>query len=183
MTECSVADCTAAAAVGRRGFCHKHYKRQYRYGDPNTCLRRTAGEGELTTSGYIYHNSEGKQGYEHVIIVEKALGKKLPIGAVVHHIDGNPANNQANNLVVCPNHQYHKLLHTRAQWIDYLNYPSDEGIDAPNHDYRTRWIARIKVNKKKLHIGSFRSRAEAIDARCTVIKLLLGGSSFKGQSL
>jgi len=45
-------------------------------------------------------------------IARKALGKSLPKGAIVHHIDGNPANNRNDNLLVC-NRSYHLLLHQR----------------------------------------------------------------------
>src|SRR5574343_611255 len=51
----------------------------------------------------------------HILVAEKALGKYLPLRAVVHHVDGNGLNNENNNLVVCENTQYHWLLHMRAR--------------------------------------------------------------------
>lgn len=56
--------------------------------------------------------------YEHILIAEKALGKKLPKEARVHHIDGNGKNNSNTNLVICPNESYHKLLHIRQTALD-----------------------------------------------------------------
>lgn len=53
--------------------------------------------------------------YEHVLVAEKALGKRLPAGAHVHHVDENPRNNERRNLVICQDVAYHKLLHYRAQ--------------------------------------------------------------------
>jgi len=50
---------------------------------------------------------------EHIHVAEKALGKRLPKGAIVHHVDGNPRNNAGSNLVICPSQAYHKLLHNR----------------------------------------------------------------------
>jgi len=50
-----------------------------------------------------------------VLIAEKTLGKPLPIGAVVHHIDENPSNDSSNNLVICQDHLYHKFLHRRVR--------------------------------------------------------------------
>lgn len=52
---------------------------------------------------------------EHILIIEKALGKYLPRRCVGHHVDGNTLNNSNNNLVACENNAYHKLLHKRAR--------------------------------------------------------------------
>jgi hypothetical protein len=52
---------------------------------------------------------------EHILIAESALGKYLPTGAEVHHIDQNRRNNSNANLVICENREYHRLLHTRTQ--------------------------------------------------------------------
>ena len=54
----------------------------------------------------------------HVHVAEQALGKPLPYGAVVHHIDGNGLNNAPDNLVICPSEQYHQLLHLRQRALD-----------------------------------------------------------------
>lgn len=52
---------------------------------------------------------------EHILLVEKALGKAMPVGAVVHHVDGDSKNNAPSNLVVCQNEAYHSLLHRRTR--------------------------------------------------------------------
>lgn len=51
----------------------------------------------------------------HVWIAERVLGRALPPGAEVHHIDENPFNNTPTNLVICPDAAYHKLLHKRMR--------------------------------------------------------------------
>jgi hypothetical protein len=73
-----------------------------------------------TKAGYIKvrmpdHPRADDQGrvFEHILAVEKAIGHFLPPEAEVHHIDENPSNNRNNNLVVCPTHEYHMLLHRR----------------------------------------------------------------------
>jgi len=71
-------------------------------------MKRKNGDG----LGYI-----GKDGLKnlHVLIAEKALGKVLPKGAEVHHVDEDKSNNEPTNLVICPSRAYHMLLHMRAR--------------------------------------------------------------------
>jgi hypothetical protein len=45
---------------------------------------------------------------EHRLLAEKALGKSLPVKAVVHHHD-------PEQLVVCQDQAYHMLLHARGK--------------------------------------------------------------------
>ena len=52
---------------------------------------------------------------KHRDIAERALGKRLPEGAHVHHFDGDHSNDTPTNLVVCPDAAYHFLLHHRTQ--------------------------------------------------------------------
>lgn len=59
----------------------------------------------------VVDSAEGKRELLHKVICERVLGKKLPKGAVVHHVDNNPLNNRTNNLVICEDVAYHHLLH------------------------------------------------------------------------
>lgn len=79
---------------------------------------RNDGEGTITRFGYVMHGSNGKKKFEHVLVVEKALGHELPAGAEIHHINENRQDNRATNLVVCQNKAYHKLLHVRATALE-----------------------------------------------------------------
>ena len=54
---------------------------------------------------------------QHVLIAERVLGKPLPAGAVVHHVDGNRLNNANSNLVICQDQSYHMHLHVRMKRI------------------------------------------------------------------
>jgi hypothetical protein len=59
--------------------------------------------------------SKTDDGYkaEHILIVERVLGKRLPVGAVVHHVNGDGTDNRNENLIACNDQAYHRLLHRR----------------------------------------------------------------------
>ena len=60
---------------------------------------------------------------EHLYKAELALGKRLPKGAVVHHIDGNSRNNENSNLLICPSQGYHLMLHVRERALAATGNP------------------------------------------------------------
>lgn len=80
-------------------------------------LARCDGAGTLR-EGYRVLSVDGVQRREHILIAERALGKPLPAGAEVHHVDRNRSNNAPRNLVVCPDSAYHQLLHRRQRALD-----------------------------------------------------------------
>lgn len=51
----------------------------------------------------------------HIVVAEKALGRQLPKGAVVHHANEIRHDNRPSNLVICPDRAYHHLLHQRLR--------------------------------------------------------------------
>ena len=114
-TICSIQGCNRVLQAG--GMCGMHIKRLRRNGDPMIVTMNAAGEG-TTKQGRKVITVEGKQMFEHVVIAERALGKPLPPGAVVHHVDEDPSNNAHDNLVICPNQAYHLLLHQRVRALD-----------------------------------------------------------------
>lgn len=109
------------------GYCSTHNNRIKSGLDVGTAelLRRKKGEGTIS-NGYHSIGINRKFKYAHRIVAERALGKPLPKGAVVHHVDGNKSNNENTNLVICENQAYHRLIHRRenalkacgnANWI------------------------------------------------------------------
>ncbi len=78
-----------------------------------------------TQPQYLYSHFDGKRPVMvHRDIAEKAYGKKLPLGAIVHHADADPYNNENTNLVICPNEAYHNLLHLRLKAFAASGNPS-----------------------------------------------------------
>ena len=66
--------------------------------------------------------------YEHIAVAERCLGRQLPTGAQVHHLDGNKHNNAPSNLVICQDLAYHKLLHVRQRVKDAGGDPNSERL-------------------------------------------------------
>ena len=72
--------------------------------------------------GRYISGGSGKR--QHVKIAEAILGRELPDGAIVHHIDGNGRNNVPSNLVICPSEEYHQLLHLRQRAFEASGKPA-----------------------------------------------------------
>jgi len=77
-----------------------------------------SGAIHAATGGYLFKTKGGKTKYLHVEAAEAALGKPLPPGAEVHHVNGNPSDNRNENLVICRDHEYHSLLHMRTAALE-----------------------------------------------------------------
>jgi hypothetical protein len=52
---------------------------------------------------------------EHRLVVETETGKALRTNQHVHHIDGNPHNNDIKNLLVCSSGM-HRAIHNHKEW-------------------------------------------------------------------
>jgi hypothetical protein len=120
--------CTVIACNGRvlaRGLCSRHYQKWRTRGDPLIGASRAPnGAGYINGQGYHRRREGGVEKPEHVRIAEKALGKPLPAGAVVHHVDENRANNAPTNLVICPDAAYHNLIHQRMRALAACGNPN-----------------------------------------------------------
>lgn len=61
--------------------------------------------------------------YEHQMVAEKKIGRPLKDREVVHHIDGNRANNSQDNLLVFASNSEHIAFHHGGAYT-----VDDEGI-------------------------------------------------------
>ncbi len=148
---CAAPGCESAADHPVSGLCHMHYKRKQRTGSLGA-KSRADGLGTVTVNGYITHGSGGQKKQEHVLVAEQALGKPLPIGAEVHHINEIKSDNRPENLVICPDRAYHKLLHTRMRAIaecgnpDHRKCPFCKQYDDPKkmkHNASSRYFYHV----------------------------------------
>lgn len=89
---------------GKRGAENASWKGGRRIGGDGYVYLKMPDHPRATTNGYVR---------EHIVIVEAAMGKPLPLSADVHHFDENRANNANENLVACDGRSYHMLLHRR----------------------------------------------------------------------
>lgn len=114
MKICSVDGCGKEKYQGK-AFCRSHQRSFVLYGDPLMRLHNRKPIIGLTNRGYINIQENHVRKLAHVRIAEKAIGRELKGGECVHHIDGNPSNNENQNLVVCPSNKYHFLIHRRQR--------------------------------------------------------------------
>ena len=119
LTTCTIPGCERKEYG--RGLCGMHYQRLARLGYVGEVTPRhnQDGTGTINNHGYRIMSINGEKQKEHRLIAEKALGKKLPPGAVVHHLNGDRLDNRPCNLVICPDEAYHKLLHKRQKELGY----------------------------------------------------------------
>jgi hypothetical protein len=83
---------------------------------------------EATGNRYLRARVAGVERPAHVVVAEKALGRALPMGAQVHHVDTNRKNNAAVNLVICQDHAYHRLLHARMRVVKAGGNPNSQNL-------------------------------------------------------
>ncbi len=71
------------------------------------------GGRSVDSAGYVMVNAGRRRPVqEHILVAERALGRRLPSGAHVHHFNEIKNDNRNVNLVICQDNTYHSLLHT-----------------------------------------------------------------------
>jgi hypothetical protein len=80
----------------------------------------------ISSGGYVYvkafghprATNSGHYVFEHILVVEKRIGRYLVAGEIVHHKDGNKQNNADSNLELMQKNAHHKH-HGAIQIKDY----------------------------------------------------------------
>jgi hypothetical protein len=144
--------CGRPTSLARQG----DTKRGYAKGQPvrflpghNQQRRREKGYYSIHVPAHPRASQSGEV-YEHVIIAERALGRYLPDGVEIHHVDENPRNNTPGNLVICQSKAYHKLLHVRMRVLRAGGDPNTQRICSTCKRLRTF----SEFNRRTSNVGT-----------------------------
>jgi hypothetical protein len=76
---------------------------------------RPIGSTHVNRQGYLMEKVSLSPGQsyrlQHVVVMERAIGRALAPSEVVHHIDGNRRNNDISNLYLCRDRSHHNEVH------------------------------------------------------------------------
>lgn len=165
MTKLCECGCGEPAPIARRSSTRDNLVRGqpmrfvagHHLGSDDRAIRWTGGRSTLngypavTELGHPHADSRGRV-LEHIYLAAKALGRPLPEGAQVHHVDGDRTNNSPGNLVLCPDQAYHQLLHRRQRALEacgnanWLKCPYCKRYDDPANLY-------VRPNGHAMHLA------------------------------
>lgn len=105
------------------------------------------------TTGYVF---------EHILEVEKKIGRTVKKNEIIHHIDENKGNNIIANLFVCKNQKEHQKIHQQLAQVAIQLYNLNViKFDANIGKYyldltriKERINGNIRNNKKKREVKS-----------------------------
>lgn len=123
MADTKLCECGCGEPVGRskqnprrwNRFVHGHNNRGRRHHLWNGGRKRNRAGYILVQAPDHPRADEGGYVMEHIVLAERAIGKPLPDGAVIHHVNGNPGDNRSENLVICEDQGYHNLVEQRTR--------------------------------------------------------------------
>lgn len=131
--------------IGEGNYIHKNGKKYDNRKNNLVKVRNYKNDGKTLLNGYIAvyypeHPRAFKNGcvYEHLLIAEKMLGRKLTNEECVHHIDFDKTNNAESNLMVFATQNDHIAYHNghKAILLDNGSYKCDIlQIDDHIHGY------------------------------------------------
>lgn len=102
-------------------FCSKKCYLDFSFGENNNNWK---GGITLDKRGYVLLNrpehpkNHNNYVYEHILVMEKHIGRYLTDIEEVHHINGNKGDNRIENLFLCSNHGVHMKLEAGWKLID-----------------------------------------------------------------
>lgn len=76
--------------------------------------RMPVGSTRIDARGYVVekvHPSSGHWQRQHILVMERHIGRKLASEEVVHHINGVRSDNRLENLYLCRDRSHHNDVH------------------------------------------------------------------------
>lgn len=129
--ECYIENCGQPVLVKKYKLCENHYRRMLRNGSPTIHINQPHGCARTRrVDGYIYITVEGKQVMEHRHFIEQSLKRQLLPTEIVHHKDGDRANNALSNLELLDKRAHDKLHGHERTSLDMAYMRSFKG---PKH--------------------------------------------------
>lgn len=110
----------------------------------------------ISKNGYVIVNVEGKKIGEHVLVMEKYLGRKLKRNEVTHHIDESfegRSNNTINNLKLMTKSQHRKHHNGKPFTVYFSKWHS-----------KWRLLIRGDTSKGVKSAGMYETKEQALQA-------------------
>jgi hypothetical protein len=96
---------------------------------PDRVSAWSSGERSLDERGYavVYDRNHPKAGLngsirEHILVMERSLGRLTLSTEAIHHLDGNKANNSIGNLMLFKTHGMHHAYEARIKAFEASGY-------------------------------------------------------------
>lgn len=121
----------------------------------------------INKKGYVTIGND----YEHILVAESVIGRKINFPNEIHHVNGDRSDNRKENLVICENRKYHRLLHARKRALLICGDANKKScIFCKKFDLLENLVLRNKKDDK----GYCHRKCESEYAKKRYIKTVLG---------
>lgn len=112
------------------------------------------------TAGYIFikkpeHPNANNENYvrEHILVMEKKIGRYLKNGEIVHHLNGIKDDNRIENLYLFSNNSSHMIYerNVRETYLKWIRAEMSLGLDILQRSVRAKNLQEAikKINAKE----------------------------------
>lgn len=142
-------------------------------------LRRTDGKWKVVdnkknhTEGYCRVNFNGRMVAYHIIVWILSTGKDIPQGMDIDHINGNEIDNRIDNL---------RIVTHRVNMQNRKTHRAGRLVGATYFKERNYWRSDIRIDKKNITIGYYKTEQKAHEAykiACKYIAKYTDNDSFR----